>query len=384
MRHILFLLFFFQTFLSGAIIGQPAALQSLEQTLQDSLDQMVGKFGWPGITCAIVMADGRTIDLAAGYADKEAKTAMQPGARMLAGSVGKIFVSALVLQVMHEKGIDPDTPISTWLKGEDWFSDLPNGVDITLRHLLGHTSGIPRYVFSEHFMAAIAEDPMKSYTVAERLGYIAGMDPLHPAGEGWGYSDTNYIILGYLAEKWTGESYYDLISDRFINKYALTNTAPAATRDVDGLTQAYIGENNFFSLPKKVITDEGLYVMNPQFEWTGGGVVSNTNDLATFLQAIHRDRVIPQKFYPDFIQARDFRTGALAERGYGFGTFVWATGRGLHYGHAGIMPGYLTQVEYSKDHGFAIAIQINTDQGPARELHNIVLSFSNMVIDQMK
>jgi hypothetical protein len=83
------------------------------------------------------------------------------------------------------------------------------------------------------------------------------------------------------------------------------------------------------------------------------------------------------------IQPVDFRTGQPAKQGYGLGTFVWQTEIGEFVGHAGMMPGYLTQIEFSRKHGFSVAFQMNTDQGSSRKNHNFVLDIARIVVKHM-
>jgi hypothetical protein len=74
-----------------------------------------------------------------------------------------------------------------------------------------------------------------------------------------------------------------------------------------------------------------------------------------------------------------FRDGQPAEQGYGLGAFVWKTDAGRFFGHAGVMPGYLTQVEFSERDGFAVALQFNHDQGLGREHHRFAQRIAAVV-----
>ncbi len=351
---------------------------TLKTGLQSTLDSIVTEQAIPGATAAIVMPDGQLISLAAGYADKEEKQAMPLGAQMLLGSVGKIFVSGLVLQLVDEGKIKLGDKVSAYFEGIEWYNRVPNAADLTILSLLNHTSGVPRYVFAPDFLSAIEKDPMRSWKPEECLAVILDQAPSHPTAKGWGYSDTNYILLGMIIEKVSGESYYQQLEERVIAAFHLRHTYPSTQRELPGLIQGYIGDNNFFKLPKKVVSD-GLYAMNPQFEWTGGGLVTNVEDLAYFIKWLHTGKIMSSATYQQFIKAADFRTGQAAETGYGLGTFVWNGRLGFSYGHAGVMPGYLTQVEFVKEKGFSIAFQMNTDQGSVKVNHENVQRLASWV-----
>ena len=85
--------------------GQQAP-DSLSYRLQEVLDSILQAEGWPGMTLAAELSDGRRISMASGWADREEKIPMAPGSRMFAGSVGKIFVAPLVLQLVVEQHLD--------------------------------------------------------------------------------------------------------------------------------------------------------------------------------------------------------------------------------------------------------------------------------------
>ena len=360
------------------LVSQPDFLL-LHQKLTDTLEVIIAEQDIPGATAACVLPDGQLISTAAGLADREKQSLMAPGARMLLGSVGKVFVSAVFLQLVDEGKIDLDQKVSGYFPDADWFDRLPNAADLTVRSLLNHTSGLPRYVFDPAFVAAIKADHMRSWTPLECLSVILDKKALHPVGRGWAYSDTNYILLGMIIEKVTGQPYYDELQIRIVKPFYLRNTFPSNTRNLPGLTQAYIG-NNFFELPSdKTITEDGLYLINPQFEWTGGGLMTNVEDMAYLLKWLHTGKVLTPATYEQLIRAVGLKDGQPASTGYGLGTFVWDTEIGKSYGHAGVMPGYLTQIEFFKDKGFAIAYQMNTDLGGLKTNHQNVLRLARLV-----
>lgn len=362
-----FLFFLLATFIFHSGATQVPFLE-LKASLQASLDSIVEEQKFPGATAAIVLADGQLISLASGYADKEEKIAMPLGAQMLLGSVGKIFVSAVTLQLVDEGKIELEDKVSQYFQGVDWFKEIPNAESLTIQSLLNHTSGLPRYVFAPKFIEAIEKDPMRTWTPAECLAIISAEAPKHPVGQGWGYSDTNYILLGIIIEKVTRSTYYAQLEERIISTFHLRSTYPSTQRELPGITQGYIGENNFFKLPKKVVTD-GLYAMNPQFEWTGGGLVTNVEDLAYYIKWLHTGKILSPSSYEQLLSPVNFRSGQAAETGYGLGTFVWSNPSGKSFGHAGVMPGYFTHVEFAKKGEYAVAIQVNTDQSGVQASH---------------
>jgi D-alanyl-D-alanine carboxypeptidase len=356
-------------------------LDSLRDELKNALSEVVAADELPGATLAVALPDGRLVSVAAGWEDREVAKPMPVGALMFSGSTGKTFVSAVALQLVSEGKFQLDDLVSKHFSDADdkaWFSRLPNAESLTVRSLMNHTSGLPRYIFQEAFLEDLKTLPLKLRTPRESVSVLLDAEPLHAVGAGWAYSDTNYMLLGMIIEKAAGKPFYDLARDRLLGPLKLDHTRPSAQAKLPGLTQGYIGDQNPFGLPQKTVKD-GSYAMNPGFEWCGGGFLTNVEDLAQWMLALHSGQVLDQKIYAELIQPVGFRDGQPAQAGYGLGTFVWQTDQGEFLGHAGVMPGYLTQIEFSREHKFAVAFQTNTDQGFGRNHHNHVQRFARIV-----
>lgn len=374
---------------TASVFGQEkktdANLDRLRGDLQSALDELVAEDELPGATLAVDLPDGRQLSLASGFADVESKTSMPIDGQMMVGSTGKTFVSAVALQLVTEGKINLDDKVSKYFSDGDkeWFSRLPNAETLTIRSLMNHTSGLPRYVFARAFLTDVREDPTKTHSPRECLAVILDAKPKHEVGAGWGYSDTNYIVLGLIIEKVTGNTFYDEAKRRLLDPLKLDQTIPTTQAKLPGLTQGYIGKSNPFGLPPKVVKDE-TYALNPSFEWCGGGYMSSVGDLAKWMRELHGGNVLDKEVYDQMIVPADFRTGKPGTQGYGLGTFVWQTELGEFVGHAGMMPGYLTQIEFCREHGFSLAFQMNTDQGSSRKNHAHVVKFAKIVAEYLQ
>ncbi len=303
--------------------------------------------------------------LAAGTSDTTLGVAMEPSSRLLQGSVGKTYVSAVAMQLVHAGKLDLDAKVSEYLGDEPWYGRLPNHADITVRQLMNHTSGIIRYEFNDQFLVDLMADPDRVWRPEEQLAYLFDTEAPFPAGEGWDYSDTNYIILGMIIELLTGSAYYAEMQRRLLEPLALENTVPSNSRRIPGLVQGYAGAENPLGVPDQVIVD-GEFVINPQFEWTGGGIASTAEDLALWAKALYEGRAFDPSMLPVMLDAVPARLGPGAE--YGLGVIVRETPLGPAWGHSGFFPGYLTEMAYFPDHGIAVAVQINSSDFPRLEM----------------
>ena len=228
-------------------------VEQLQEVIQAELETMRKRAGWPGATAAIVLPDGQTLQIAAGVTDRDADTAMPVDGQMLVGSTGKLLVSTIALQLTGEGKLGLDDPVSRWLGQEPWFAAVPNADSMTVRQLMNHSSGLPRYIFVPEFLESIQSDPGRQWTVAQRMELLDGLEPVHPAGEGWAYSDTNYILLGAILEKVTGQTFYELADARLIQPLELRHTVPSDTPRlpdlVPGLLQQIHGMLQYLHIP---------------------------------------------------------------------------------------------------------------------------------------
>jgi D-alanyl-D-alanine carboxypeptidase len=314
---------------------------------------------FPGAVAAIA-SDAMVTTAAVGWADREENVSMRPSDRMPAGGAGKTFTAAVILSLAAEGALDLDAPIARWLGDEPWFTRLPNASALTLRHLLMHRGGIPNHSTVLEFVRTVqsrttAAEPGPDPAPRALVALVLDQPPLFPAGSGFAYSDTGYVLAGLVVEKATGRSYSDLLAERVLVPLALDATAPAAGRSHRGLVPGYAGTTGPLGVSAKTAAG-GVMAFDPGWEWTGGGLVSNARDLARFAKALFEGRALPAAAIDDLLASRfsgDVR--------YGLGVTFHGEGTARAYGHAGWFPGYRTEVRYYPIRRVAIALQVNGD-----------------------
>jgi len=350
----------------GSSSATPAPVNTpIVASLQQSLDSLRATGHFPGVTLGVTFADGRSIALASGEADTARHIAMRPTARMLQGSVGKTYVAAVAMQLVAEGKLDLDAKIERYLGREAWFGRLPNAHDITVRQLMRHTSGLVRYEFQPAATAALRADPFRVWTPEDRLAYIFDSKPPFAAGQGWEYSDTNYIVLGMIIERLLGESYYAAVEKRVLRPLGLSNTIPSDKPELPGVVNGYAGPNNDLGGYDASMRD-GRLLVNPQFEWTGGGIASTADDLSRWAKLLYEGKAFDPKLLPTMLDAVPARLGPNTS--YGLGVIVRQTPDGPLWGHSGFFPGYATEMIYNPATRVAAAIQVNVTQPYPRGL----------------
>jgi D-alanyl-D-alanine carboxypeptidase len=342
----------------SSVTAQTADENTLRQKLQARLDEWHKNGKFAGAALGFCSAEGKCFGLATGYSDLEQKTQMKPDDLMLAGSVGKTFAAVLALQLVKEGKINLDDKIEKYLGAETWFSRLPNARDITVRQLMTHSSGLVRYEFNPKFLQDLRADPDRVWKPEELIAYLFDQKAPFEAGKDWDYSDTNYIVLGMIIEKVTGKKYYDLAVKRILEPLKLNRTKPQDRRELKGLIQGYAGEGNDFTGKDRVL-ENGKFTVNPQFEWTGGGMVSNAEDLARWAKLMYEGKAFDASLVPEMLNGVPAKLGRDSK--YGLGVIIRKSQSGvLSYGHSGFFPGYLTEMMYFPEHKISLAVQVNT------------------------
>ena len=355
---------------------------ALRQRLQAKLDELHAAGRFPGATAGFVLADGTSFGLATGMSDTSAKKAMSPNDLLPQGSVGKTYVSAVAMQLVHEGKIGLDDKIEKYLGKEAWFAHLPNAHDITVRMIMTHTSGLVRYELKEQFLSDLTKNPDKVWKPEEEVAYILDTTPPFAAGKGWQYSDTNYIVLGMIIERVTKSTYYQELKKRILGPLKLQHTVPLDSRVIPGLAQGYAGPNNPFGGTDAMIVN-GKFAINPQFEWCGGGIASTTEDLARWGKMIYEGRAFHPSLLPELLNGVPARLGPEAK--YGLGVIIRPVGAlGISYGHSGFFPGYQTEMMYFPNYKIATAVQINTSvqRTTSKPLIQFLTDFAEIMVQE--
>jgi len=349
---------------SQAPAPAPANAAALNARIQTRLDELHRSAEFPGVVVGYVLPDGQSGAVAAGFSDREAKTPMRSTDRMFSGSVGKTYVAAVAFQLIEEGKFGLDDAVEKWLGGEKWYGRVPNAKQLTVRMLLGHTGGVPEYYDTPSFNAQIKADLYKVWRPEELIAHILDAPPVNPAGEKYSYADTNYLLLGLIIEKSTGKTYYGELERRILRPCKLQDTEPSIRPVLRGLVPGYstLGRQLFGFADEKTLQD-GKYAFNPQMEWTGGGLISNAEDLARWVRIYVTGDAVPAALREEMTRVTHPMGANPNAPRYGLGTIVAQTPFGPAIGHSGFMPGYLTEMYYLPEKKLAVALQFNTDNG---------------------
>jgi D-alanyl-D-alanine carboxypeptidase len=125
---------------------------------------------------------------------------------------------------------------------------------------------------------------------------------------------------------------------------------------------------------------DGEFAINPQFEWTGGGIASTAEDLARWGKALYEGRAFDASLLPVMLDGVPARLGPNTR--YGLGAIIWTTALGPSWGHSGFFPGYLCEMAYFSDHRIAVAVQVNSSDFGSLKIRPraMLMELANVVV----
>ena len=343
-------------------ITRPRLAPATRLALQVRLDRLRQRYAIPGISVAIVLPDGSSWLGVSGMADVAAEVPVTRSTSFAIASVSKTFTAALILALAEEGKIDLDAPVRRYLPTLKKIS-----VKVKVRHLLDHTSGLRDFFFHASIDKLLLSRPDRRWDATQAMKYVG--KPYFEAGKGWHYSNTNYLVLGVLAEVVGKASFADQVRTRFLRPLDLDHTwyqpQDKAPADVaHGYRFASAGK----TAPAIDLSDGTPLVPFTSVVTAAGGAgafAASAKDLARWAQALFGGDVLE----PDYLEAMIDVAGTVAVRSaipYGYGVQVIEIDGRRTVGHSGRLLGFRSAVRYLPDQGVSIAVLTNqsrTDPG---------------------
>ncbi len=345
------------TALAVALPAQAAA-PAPRPELQQALDAL-GDAGVSGTLARVRDEKGRWAG-ASGVGDLRTGEPVPVNGRFRIGSITKTFVATVLLQLESERRLDLDDSVERHLPGL-----VPNGRNISIRQMLNHTSGIYNYTDAmpldgEEFLKI----RFKYYSPRELVKIATAHEPNFPPGQGWSYSNTNYILAGLVIEKVTGKTYGSEIQRRILRPLGLRDTS------IPGRSTAVPGPHSHGYL---LLDDRTVDVtrLKPSWAWAAGEMISTTADLNRFFAALLGGKLLRPS------QLAAMKTVVPVEEGFGYGLGLIGGDLpcgGKAWGHSGGIHGYLTESLQTEDGRAQVSISINplTGEGLGEALGNLV------------
>ncbi|MFE3034942.1 serine hydrolase domain-containing protein [Streptomyces canus] len=319
-------------------------LAGLRGVLRSALTQ-----GAPGSMARI--DDGGTVyQAAAGVADRANGRAMSDADRFRIGSVTKTFTAVVLLQLVDEKKLSLDAPVNRYLPGL-----LPDD-RITVRHVLGHRSGLYDYT-NDMFAKSVSgfEAVRKKVFVPQDLVKLSlGRARTNAPGMAYSYSNTNFVVAGMLVEKLTGNPVRTEYENRIIKPLKLRDTlyVHPGMKIPGRFARGYLTPDQA-GAPLVDATEQTV-----SWAQSAGALISSTRDLNTFLSALLGGRLTSAT---QLAQMERWMPASGSGQAYGLGLRRRDLSCGVSvYGHTGAVQGFYTYAFASKDGKRALAAVANT------------------------
>jgi CubicO group peptidase (beta-lactamase class C family) len=321
--------------LAGAAAGRAA------DRVDDYVRAEMRKQHIPGLSLAVVK-DGKVIK-AKGYGLADVELSVPATAQTVyqIGSITKQFTAAAVMLLAEEGKIGLDDKIAAHLDGtpDTWK-------EVTVRHLLTHTSGIKSYTGLPNFMSVTARlSTTKDGLIKLMAGYPLEFSP----GEKWNYSNTGYFLLGLLIEKASGVSYARFLKERVFAPLGMTSTHLNDLKDI---------------IPHRAsgyVWDKGVLgnapVIDMSWPYAAGALVSTVTDLAKWDAALDTDKLLKKASREAMWTPAKLTNGKTA--GYGLGWGVGRTRGRRSLSHGGGIPGFITYKSRFPDDRLTVVVLTN-------------------------
>jgi D-alanyl-D-alanine carboxypeptidase len=268
--------------------AQAAGTAPKDPAIQKALDQLVEKDGFPGAMAAVRDSRGRVRSYTAGVGSLATKSPVPVNGRVRIASNTKMFTATVILQLVGEGRISLDAPLERYLPGVV-RGHGNDGRRITVRMLLQQTSGLPDYdsivLDTEGSLADIAHtyyDPRQLVDAA-----LDGQRTVKP-GKGWEYSNTNYVLLGLIAERVAGRPIGEQITRRIITPLNLKDTY--WPRQGEQRIRGRHPQGYFADAPGAPW--QNLTRLDPSLGWAAGQLVSTPRDLNRFMTSLLGGRLL--------------------------------------------------------------------------------------------
>lgn len=266
------------------------------------------------------------------------------------GSISKIFTAVMTFQLIEEGKLQLTTPLS------QFYPALPNASKITIAQLLSHSSGLHSFTSDSTYTTWLN----KKMTPAEMIAKI-NVKPDFEPGSKHQYSNSNFILLGYIIEKLDNKPYAAVLKNRITAKIGLTNTY------YGGKVNANNNEAYSYYWKDKWLPDTETDMSIPG---GAGALVSNPPDLVKFMNALFSGKLVSAS---SLIQMRTIKDG------YGMNLFAFPFNGRTAYGHGGDIDGFHSQAAYFPADDMAVAYTAN---GVNMNLNNMMIGVLSIAFNQ--
>ncbi len=308
----------------------------------------------PGVAIGVYRAGHQIYAKGFGQADVEWQVPMTSDTRMQTGSLGKQFVATAILRLAEQGKVDIDASIRIY------FPEAPQALQpVTVAHLLSHTSGLGAYDEPDMVKPGGAFDLRRDFTEDQLAKAITALPTTFAPGGEWQYNNGNYVLLGILIHRVTGQFYGDYLRTAFFAPLGMQSTRIIS--DTDIIARRASG----YEIKGGVLQNQAW--VSPTFNATADGTIYTTvADMARWDRALSGNDLLKgasfKRMYTPFVLA----DGKPNASGYGFGWMMRTTNGHRQISHNGAWQGFSSAMIRFPDDNLSVVVFVNLDSGHAR------------------
>ncbi len=291
-------------------MNRPVSEEAVREGIQNHLEELVAENDSLSSVLLTIYSDetGNLQQFATGTKNLSSDEPVRTDSQYHTASVGKTMNATVFGMLVDEDKISFDDKIKTWLD-DDILEGLFvfNGTDysdqVTIRHLLKHTSGVACYFgdpvkSGKMLMELIIDDPDLLFTPEELIAFTRdNQEPVGKPGQQFHYSDTGYILLGLILEAIEGKPYSDILEERIFEPLDMKNSYLMFYQE---------GPADMLGIYLNGIDLSGRNALS--VDWSGGSIVTTMDDLLTFMMALVNGELVSGEVYQqmtDFSESFD-------------------------------------------------------------------------------
>ena len=248
------------------------------------------------------------------------------------GSITKMFTATLIMQLIDQEKLSLTTPLSVF------YPEIKNAEEITIDHMLKHRSGLFNYTDDADLM----EYRSKPQSQEQMITRFSGFEPEFKPDRKYSYSNTNYMLLGYIIEKITSESYQTVLQKNIIDKLNLENTHLGSVIDTDkNQAQSFYFSRSDWQIQKQWHMSTAM---------AAGAIISSPHDLNIFSNALMSGKLLSKTSLKKMLSS-----------GYSYGRGIarYPFYERYTHGHYGKIEGFHSALLYFPQDDMSLAVSVN-------------------------
>lgn len=361
---------------AAASVPTPSALKPIDPAaLRSAVERAAKKLMVPGAVVLLRTPQG-TFRALVGTTEPGTATPPTTGDHFRIASNTKTMTSALITLLAQDGRLRLDDPVS------DYVAGVPNGDRITIAELLKMRSGLYNYTNAPELAAAMDAHPGRAVTPRSMLAIAFRHPPNFAPGTSYEYSNTNYVLLGLVAEKAGGHPLAQQFRDRLSAPLGLAGTSLPAADDLTlpapyshgymygGSSYALVDRPYPAALTAAARSGELRPVdythQNPSYANAAGAAISTADDLATWIRALVTGRVLNAAFQQQWLHSPQAENPAAPNgQKYGYGISYQRFGpHASMYYHGGELPGFNSFIGHDPANKVTLVIWTNLTLSP--------------------